>query len=73
MGEEETLGLGQEAKQELSREENGQSRWFLYQRGLGSGNRVTKRARHDRRWCVCQGPQPPTGMWWVGSEIEETR
>lgn len=65
VGEEETLGLGQKAEQELSREGNGQSRWFLYQRGLGSGNRMRKRARHDPRWCVCQGPQQVWHYWNV--------
>lgn len=49
------LGLGQKAEQELSREGNGQSRWFLYQRvwevGTGwEGN------RHDPRWCVSGTP-----------------
>lgn len=31
--------------------------------GLGSGNRIRKRARHNPRWCVCQGPQQAWHCW----------
>ena len=45
MGEEETLRLGQKAEQELSREGNGQSRWFLYQRGSGKWEQDKKESK----------------------------